>query len=1164
MALVGDHTQSQKGGILRKKQKDEHSSEFMGLVSLKGGKTQTSLHELAKGGSLEELKHSLKIENTQALKVLNNKGSTLLHAAAGTNQMAVMQYLVDHGLDMNAVDHEGNTALHVAVQNGCIDAVHLLLNSGASDSVLNSAHDPPLHIAVRSANLALVLAFLEHPVNILVRGIRNCTVLHIIAELDNVELFKAVHDSSHFEKLLRDLKGFFVKVVDNDNMTPVHVAARKGSHRVLELMISSMELEIGFLKNFVFNALDKENSTPVQHAIESGNILVVEVLLRHGAPLTQTKGNVLPPLHLACRQDRYDMVQLMVEQRGPEILQIRDGQGRTALHHSCTGVCGEGLVSYLFEQGAELDAQDNNGNTALHTTIISGNVSAAEELLKRGSNPSIQDSNGQNCLHHAVLHNRQEILSFLLEHNNCPHLVSTPDNKGNYAIHCALNLRLYDLVILIHESLLLHHFDDHVFLDCDKNNYLHLAAGAGDFRTLSSLLEFKCCFRPMLNAINKTGTTPLHSAASGGNVACVNALVNKGAVVHRCHFGRTPLMYACHVGNLQAAKALYSAHPFQRDWVDNDSNTPLHLAIESGNSTMIQFCLDIGVPITLNSQGKSFFDKILDNIATELALVALDHARWEESFDTSSYITHPMLRLIETMPEAVQVVLNKCHIKSGLDPRHPDYWEEFNFKYVMLSDPEPTAVEWQLSGDSQLAIPTENEEETTHDSPSSIEVEDTPLNPIMMPSPLPKNGAPLGKKEKKSSMEVLQWMIKYKRTPFLVHPVVKAFLKTRWEDYGRWVFLVKFLLVALHTIFLSIFIGITPPPAQVGIGSGNGSTEVGQNNIGTASNVIRFITLFICLVHTVISIVDLYYLRLKVVHLDKNHFTWIHVATIICTYVFLIPGGGLDFVIWEAGALAVFFAWLNLAIFLQLFSILGLYVAMFLQITQNIFKVLLVLCLFLIFAFGFALYILLGTVDGLSFANPGASFYTTFISLLVANDYEQFVGLGNAGSLRFQFFVFVFLVILAIIMPIVFINLLIGLAVGDIEQIKQEAILHNTENRVTALAYIDRLFPAKLLKHCERAKLKRYPNAPISWMAVAWHFFWANLKTETATDDDEIQEKTSPQDPQDPQDRKFEQLQQQIDKIAADQAKQLEAVRQLQDTLTKFLEAQESPRLAAE
>ena len=1158
MALVGDQKQSQKG---RKRQKDDRSSEQMSLVRLKGGKTQTSLHELAKRGSLEELKHSLEIENTRALKVLNNKGSTLLHAAAETNQMAVMQYLLDHGIDMNAVDNEGNTALHVAVQNGCIDAVHLLLNSGASDGVCNSVHDPPLHIAVRSVNLALVLAFLEHPVNILVRGIRNCTVLHIIAELDNVELFKAVRDSSHFEKLLRDSKGFFVRVVDNNNMTPVHVATRKGSHRVLELMISK-GVEIGFLKDFVFNALDKENSTPIQHAVESGNTLVVEVLLRHGAFLTSAKGSTLPPLHLACRQDRFDIVQLMVEQHGPETLQIRDEQGMTALHHSCTGVCGEGLVSYLFEQGAELDAQDNNGNTALHTAIISGNVSAAEELLKRGSNPSIQDSNGQNSLHLAVFHNRQEILSFLLEHNNCPHLLSTPDNKGNYAIHCALNLSLYDLVILIHKSLLLHHFDDHVFLDCDKNNYLHLAAGAGDFKTLSSLLEFKCCFRPMLNAINKTGSTPLHSAASGGNVACVNALVNKGAVVHRCHFGQTPLMYACHVGNLQAAKALYSAHPFQRDWVDNDANTPLHLAIESGNSSMIQFCLDIGVQITLSSEGKSFFDKILDNVDTELALVALDHDRWEECLDTSSYTPHPMLRLIETMPEAVQKVLNKCHIKSDLDPRHPDYWEEFNFKYVRLSDPEPTSVEeQQLSGDSQHAIPTENEEGTTHDSLSSIEVEDTPLNPNMMPSPLPKNCAPVGKKEKKSSMEVLRWMIKYKHTPLLVHPVVKTFLKTRWGDYARWVFLVKVLLVALHTIFLSIFIGITPPPAQVGVGSGNGSTEVGQNNIGTASNVIRFITLFTCLMNTVLVFVDFYHLRLKVVHLDKNNFIWIHVATIICTYVFLIPGGGLDFVIWEAGALAVFFAWLDLVIIVQLFSILGLYVAMFLQITKNIFKVLLLLCLFLIFAFGFALYILLGTVDGLSFANPGTSFYTTFISLLVANDYEQFVGLGNAGSLRFQVLVFLFLVILAIIMPIVFINLLIGLAVGDIEQIKQGAILHNTENKVTALAYVDQLFPTKLLKHCERAKFKRYPNAPVSWMSVAWHFFWANLKTETATDNDEIQEKTSLQDPQD---RKFEQLQQQMDKIAADQAKQLEAVRQLQETLTKFLEAQESPRLAAE
>ena len=160
---------------------------------------------------------------------------------------------------------------------------------------------------------------------------------------------------------------------------------------------------------------------------------------------------------------------------------------------------------------------------------------------------------------------------------------------------------------------------------------------------------------------------------------------------------------------------------------------------------------------------------------------------------------------------------------------------------------------------------------------------------------------------------------------------------------------------------------------------------------------------------------------------------------------------------------------------------------------------------------------------------------------------------------------------LAIIMPIVFINLLIGLAVGDIEQIKRKAIFYTTEDKVNILVYIEQLIPAKLLKRFERAKFKRYPNAPVSWMAVAWHLFWAMFKTETATDDEGTQEKTS----QDLQDRKFEQLQQQIDKIAADQArqtdkivvdqaKQLEAIAQLQETLIKVLEAQERSKLAAD
>ena len=1149
MASVHVQNHSRKRGIL--KHIGSSTGEDLSLVTFKA-EVQTSPHKLARNGNLEELKRLL--DRVQALNVLDESGSTILHSATETNQVSIMHYLLDCGIDRNAVDHYGNTALHVAVKNECIDALHLLLSNGASDSICNNAHDPPLHLAVRKSNPALVSAFLEHQVDLLVRGFRNRTSLHVIAENDNLESLKAIHESSLFVELQRESRCFQVRVVDDDRLTPVHLAAKRGSYRVLDLMISK-SLELGLPKEVVLHFLDEENSSPAQYAVEIGCVKSLEVLLKYGASPTLSKGDMLPPLHLACYQGKPDMVQTMIQHCGVEILQSRDQQEMTVLHRSCMGQYSEGMISYLCEQGAELNTQDINGSTALHTAIVSGNVSAVEELTKLGSDPTIRDLNGQNSLHHAVLQNRQEILGRLLEHKGSTCLISEPDINGSYPIHYALNHGLYEMVMSIHTSLLLHHPNHHIFQDSKNNNYLHLAAHAGDFKTLTRLLDLPDS-RSMLNATNNMGCTPLHSAASGGNVACVKALVNKGAVVHKCHSGQTPLMHACHVGSLQAARALYDAHPFQKDWVDDDGNTILHHATECRNPAVIQFCLDIGTAIILNSEGKSFIDKILQNADTELALTVLHHNRWEECLDiSSSFSPHPMLQLIQRMPAAAIVVLDNCHLKSALDSQHPDYWEEFNFKYLMLSDHEnePTPVhEKQHGGDGQAAVPVGQEVETHRDNLGSIKVEQpSSLTPSVRSNLLERNCL---KKKKASSMEVLQWMVQYKRTQCLMHPVIKSFLKTKWSDHGRYIYLVRFLLVALLTIFLSIFIGITPPPTQIRVGSGNGSTEMGENDIGTASNVIRFITLFLCLVNTVLCILDMSYYRLQLLDINRYIFTWTYAATIISTYVFLIPGGGLNFVIWEAGALAAFFAWFNLAIFLQLNSIFGLYIVMFLRISKTVIQVLLLLSFFFICGFALSFYILLGSVEGLS--NLRVVYYATFLSLLVANDYEGIVALDMAGSLRFGALVFIFMVLLAILMPIVLVNLLIGLALDDIEQIKQEAIILTTENKVVTLAFIeDHMLPTKILKRLQKVKLKQYPNSG-SWMTTTWRFFWTMVKTDSVADNDGGMHEMVKTSQEDLRDQKLDQLQRQIDKLSIDQARQLEAMKQLQETLSKFVEMQ--------
>ncbi len=149
--------------------------------------------------------------------------------------------------------------------------------------------------------------------------------------------------------------------------------------------------------------------------------------------------------------------------------------------------------------------------------------------------------------------------------------------------------------------------------------------------------------------------------------------------------GQTPFMRACSEGNLAVAELLYKGNEYQRDWVDHSGRTALHLAIEGTNADVISFCVDTRMVIALDAEQLSFFDRILCLNKQRLAKAVVSHKRWEECIDIHSPDKpHPILRILDQMPDIYQSILDQCHTKCGLDPSHPDYWEEFNFKCLNI------------------------------------------------------------------------------------------------------------------------------------------------------------------------------------------------------------------------------------------------------------------------------------------------------------------------------------------------------------------------------------------------------------------------------------------------------------------------------------------------
>ena len=1059
-------------------------------------------HQLASEGNLEEMKAM--IENFGlTLKEVDESGQTMLHAATKTGQIQVMRYLIDSGINIDATDSDGNTALHIAVINAQIEALCLLIESKASDTILNNNQDAPLHILFRTHNKDLIAAFLQYPsIELVIPGFRKRTPLHIIAELDNTDALELLHNSISLTQIFKEKVSFRLCAADEDNLTPIHLAARVGSARALDYMMSHCKSH-GYSAEVVLSFLDEENSTPLHAAVDGGFYPVVEVLLKHGADPTLLRENQPPPIHVASSQGKLDMIRAMVETCGEKILQSHDQFGQTPLHRSASALNCTHIISYLIQHGVEVNPIDNQGRTPLVYAIIVGSLSGVKELLSHGADPMIKDRQGLNALHVAIDRHRKAIFGCLLDHPSAQQMAREGDIHQRCPVHHALQLGYGDLVAPLVAAIRL---QLQSCIDEHGNNFLHLAAESGDYRALTILLDIPSC-QQLLNKTNDCGATPLHKAAGKGHARCVEILLSHGAMSHKCHVGTTPFMYSCTMGHTRCARLTYEAHPFQRDWCDDKGNNALHLAAHSGNTCTILMALDTGVAITHNHEGLSFLDMLIEKPDAKCAAAAINSDRWQECLDlVSPCRPHPMIGLIQRLPNVAKMVLDRCHVKSSYDKEDPQYWVKFNFKYLKLSEPF-------------AAVPETTDSEEQEEESKEKEVE---AHVLAEPSIRYKDGSPtlpaVGEKIKKATfakrknvLEALRTMICYNRLPLLTHPVVESYIKSKWRDYGRIVYLIYIFLFAIQVFLMSAFIIATPNPTTVGgteldvaanasgSGAGSNADDDPDIRISLGSNIVRFVTIFFAGINAITWALSTFSLGYSVLNVVRNAFVWVDLSAILFTIIYLLPVHGLNSAVWVAGSVASFFCWFGLFLKLQPFDLFGVYVTMFMAITRSVLLVLLV-CFLLIAAFSLSFYALVGDIP--AFSKVGYSFFTNFGYMLGEVDYSLFILQDKEGYLMYSNLTFIFVIVVAILMSIVIMNLLIGLAVGDIDRIRMNAIAEKRTIEVGIFTRLDFSVPKRFLQKYNRQTYITFPNSKRSAIRKLWRYIWRSVKEEDDDNED--------------------------------------------------------------
>jgi ankyrin repeat protein len=116
------------------------------------------------------------------------------------------------------------------------------------------------------------------------------------------------------------------------------------------------------------------------------------------------------PLHVAAAGYRVEIGRALLE-AGADPNAAKNHRRSRPLHYAADGRCGNAnwsperqvaMIQILLGAGAEIDAPDANGATALHRAVRTRSAAAVQALLAAGANPVLRNKPGSTAFHLAV------------------------------------------------------------------------------------------------------------------------------------------------------------------------------------------------------------------------------------------------------------------------------------------------------------------------------------------------------------------------------------------------------------------------------------------------------------------------------------------------------------------------------------------------------------------------------------------------------------------------------------------------------------------------------------------------------------------------------------------------------------------------------------------
>ncbi|KAJ5079376.1 no mechanoreceptor potential c isoform d-related [Anaeramoeba ignava] len=509
----------------------------------------------------------------------NKQKENFLHLATSLNRSQILDYILENcdNSYLKEYNQEGLLPIHMAVLKSYMNIIKIINKHGGSLNEVSKTLKTPLHYACELSKYDIVEYLLKENVLLNEKDEDGKTPLFISQQkkddkISHLLLEKKAVNPIHSFLINRDLtklQEFLTKfnanieAIDSAGRRPIHWAAMKGSTEAVELL----------LKNGAeINAFDRDKSTALHLATRNGYLETTKLLIENKADITLQNEDYHTALHLSTLYGHMEIAQMLLEHGGDP--NQRDKTGNTALHLAAKS--GNYLISNLLvEKGAEIAVFNEKQRTPIHISAKFGFSKLTEQLLqfkgKKKLSINSKDIRGKTPLALAAKHGHKNVVSTLIQFKAN---VNLTDSSGMSPLGYAILKESAECVDLLLQ-----------------NKAKTKGGFSGELTALHFVVKNNnstACLEALLKQNiktlkkDKTGNTPLHTAAILEKIDMVELFVRSGARVDlENNDGNKVLHLVTISGNQENVAKILLLNP-QINSRNNKHKTALHLACENG------------------------------------------------------------------------------------------------------------------------------------------------------------------------------------------------------------------------------------------------------------------------------------------------------------------------------------------------------------------------------------------------------------------------------------------------------------------------------------------------------------------------------------------------------------------------------------------------------